>query len=167
MVIVLMGVTGAGKTIVGRQLAASLGADFYDADDFHSSEAIAKMQAGIPLDDADRMPWLARLTKKIHEVEAARQTAVLACSALKQKYREQLRAAATSATVPFVYLRITKEMAASRLRERRGHYMPPSLVESQFATLEEPTDAIEVDGQATPESLVVQIRRALKLDRTN
>jgi gluconokinase len=161
MIVVIMGVAGAGKTTVGKKLAEAIGVDFFDADDFHSAKAIAKMKAGIPLDDADRAPWLARLKEKIREIDASGKSAVFACSALKRNYREELGAAAANSRLVFVYLRITREIADARLRTRVDHYMPASLIESQFAALEGPEDAIELNGEESPEDLVPEIRRRL------
>jgi gluconokinase len=164
MIVVVMGVAGAGKTTVGKLLADSVRAEFYDADDFHSPEAIAKMKAGIPLDDADRAPWLARLAAQIRGVDASGGSAVLACSALKKSYREELRAAAIQGGMTFIYLRIRPEVAAARLRARTEHYMHANLVESQFEALEEPKDTIELDGELAPKVLVEKIRDALQLE---
>lgn len=163
MIVVLMGVAGAGKTTVGKLLAASLRVKFFDADDFHSPEAIAKMKAGIPLDDADRALWLARLATQIRKLDMSGASAVFACSALKESYREELRAAAVQGGMTFVFLRITPEVAAARLRARSDHYMHANLVESQFEALERPMDAIELRAERAPEVLVEQIRDALRL----
>jgi gluconokinase len=164
MVIVVMGVAGAGKTVVGQQLAAAIGAAFYDADDFHSAVAVQKMQSGQPLDDIDRAPWLGRLAALIETVAREKRNAVMACSALKESYRAKLRAAAreNAAEIPFVYLRVTPEMAAQRLRERPGHYMPAALIQSQFDALEEPADAIAIDAAQPIEANVAEIRGALE-----
>lgn len=163
MIIVVMGVAGAGKTVAGRMLARSLGFLFLDADDFHSEEAIAKMRAGVALGPADRAPWLARLAEKVGEIDGRKESAVLACSALKEEYRRQLSAAAARDGIIFVYLKISAEVARARLKERRGHYMPASLVESQFKVLEEPGDAITVDGERKVREVVEEIRRRLAL----
>jgi len=158
MVIILMGVTGSGKTTIGLALAASLQWQFVDADDFHSPANVAKMRAGIPLNDADRVPWLASL----HDVVAgwlnAGTNAVLACSALKQSYREQLL---VSPEVRLVYLRGSRELIVQRLAQRHGHYMDPNLLPSQFAALEEPLDAIVVDVETEVPELVAHIHEAL------
>jgi len=160
MVILLMGVTGSGKTTVGLALAKSLAWKFADADDFHSPANVAKMRAGIPLDDADRMPWLAALRSQIDAWRQSGINVVLACSALKQAYRDQLM---SGPDVKLVYLHGTQELIAQRLSQRRGHYMNPDLLLSQFATLEEPGDALVVDVDNSVDEIVGCVRRALGL----
>jgi gluconokinase len=160
MVILVMGVTGSGKTTVGKALAESLHWQFVDADDFHRPANIAKMRAGIPLDDADRTPWLAALRTQIDQWLQTGTNAVLACSALKQAYREQLVA---SSEVRVVYLCGSRELIAKRLKERHGHYMDPNLLSSQFATLQEPRDALVVDVDASVDEIVGRIRTVLNL----
>jgi gluconokinase len=160
MVILLMGVTGSGKTTVGQAVAESLHWQFADADAFHPPANVAKMQAGIPLNDADRAPWLAALRAEIDKWLRTRTNVVLACSALKQAYREQL---VLSSDVKLVYLRGSRELIADRLKERHGHYMDPDLLPSQFATLEEPTDAVVVDVNASVTEIVRRIRTELGL----
>jgi gluconokinase len=159
MIVVVMGVAGAGKTVVGQRLAAALDAEFIDADDHHAPENVAKMRAGTPLTDADRWPWLARLNGMLREREARGRSAVLACSALKAAYREALLEELPEARV--VHLRGAKPLIASRLAARRGHYMDPGLLESQFAALEEPAEAIVVDVERTPEDIVAEVVRSL------
>jgi gluconokinase len=159
MVIVLMGVSGAGKTTVGEHLAAALGWPFHDGDELHSPEARAKMHRGEPLTDQDRTPWLARVRALIDGAVARGQSAVIACSALRQAYRAEL--AADPAQVKFVYLRGSYETIAARLARRRGHFMPPELLRSQFEALEEPRDAIAVGIEASPGALAAEIRRRL------
>jgi gluconokinase len=158
MVIVLMGVTGSGKTTIGLVLAESLHWQFVDADDFHSAANVAKMRAGIPLDDADRTPWLATLHNAITGWLEARTKVVLACSALKQSYREQLL---ISPEVKLVYLRGSRDLISQRLFHRRGHYMDPALLSSQFAALEEPRRAVIVEVDADVPEIVAQIRKDL------
>ena len=158
MILLLMGVSGAGKTTVGRALAGLLGWRFADADDFHSAANVAKMHAGISLTDADRAPWLAALHDAIAGWIAARENVVLACSALKAAYRAQL---VINAKVRLVYLRVSREAVAARLAHRQHHYMNPALIDSQFAALEEPADAIAIDATLTTEEVVAKIRRAL------
>lgn len=164
MLMVVMGVAGSGKTMIGQRLAEASGATFYDADDYHSAAAVAKMQAGQALTDRDRKPWLERLAKLIAEIGRSHSPALLACSALKESYRARLRKAAEAEgmEIVFVYLRVSRQIALSRLKQRRGHFMPVSLVDSQFATLEKPKDAIEVNANSRPELLVEEIRRALE-----
>ncbi len=150
-----MGVTGCGKTTTGIALAERLAVPFYDGDDFHPPENVAKMKSGEPLNDVDRAPWLARLGALMRD---ASDGAVLACSALKEDYRRRLSAA--GGDLVFVHLEISPVEARRRLEARRDHYMPASLVESQFAALEEPTNAIVCDGERRVEEIV-----ALVLDR--
>jgi gluconokinase len=158
MVIILMGVTGAGKTTVGQALAAELHWKFADADNYHSAANVAKMHAGIPLSDADREPWLVSLHRAISEWLAAGENIVLACSALKAAYRQQLLIAPA---VKVVYLKADRKLVAERLAERKNHYMNPSLIDSQFAALEAPADAVTVDAQLSTETIVARIREAL------
>lgn len=145
--LVVMGVSGSGKTTLGRALAARLGWAFFDADDFHPPGNVAKMRAGVPLTDADRAPWLARLHALLAERLAAGEPLVLACSALKASYRAALAEGLTG-RLRFVYLSGEPGLIARRLRARRGHYMPAALLESQFAALEPPQDALVVDAAA-------------------
>jgi gluconokinase len=155
MVIVLMGVSGAGKTTVGRLLAEALGAEFAEGDAYHPPENIEKMRRGIPLEDADRWPWLRILAAQIDRWLAARKTVVLACSALKQSYRDVL--AQGRPGVRFVHLEGDKALIRRRLDARRGHYMPAILLDSQFAALEPPADAVTVDVAGTPEAIMAEI----------
>jgi carbohydrate kinase (thermoresistant glucokinase family) len=150
-----MGVSGCGKSTIGEPLAAALGFPFFDADAFHPPENVAKMAAGTPLTDADRAPWLALLNEKLKK-EA---NAVLACSALKQSYRDAL--AKDLADCRFVHLKGSIELIRARLAERKHRYMPASLLDSQFATLEAPQDAIAVDIAQPPDDCVAQIRARL------
>ncbi len=149
LVLLLMGVSGSGKSTLGAAVAAELGWPFFDGDDFHTPENVAKMAAGTPLDDADRRPWLARLHDLIADYLARGEPAVVACSALKKAYREQLRTGNNGPV--FVYLRGDFERLSHRLAGRRDHYMPAGLLESQFADLEEPgpDEAVVVDIDAT------------------
>jgi gluconokinase len=140
MIVVVMGVSGSGKTTLGQSLAARLGCAFIDADDHHPKENVAKMAAGLPLDDADRRPWLEALNALLR---AQAQDVVLACSALKQAYRARL--CEGIADCRLVYMKGSNEQIRARLAERRHRYMPASLLESQFAALEPPDDAITVD----------------------
>jgi gluconokinase len=142
MIIVLMGVCGAGKTKVGKTLAAALGWPFFDADAFHPPANKAKMAAGIALTDEDRWPWLDRIVVELRRAVAQGGHAVLACSALKEAYRQRL---AHAGDVRFVYLKGSHDALAARLAKRKHEYMPASLLSSQFATLEEPADALVID----------------------
>ncbi len=161
-VVIVMGVAGAGKTLVGSTLARTLGWSFYDADDYHSAENVAKMHHGIGLTDADRAPWLATLRDLIDHVIRDGRSAVLACSALKEAYRETLTPAdAPAGTVRFVYLDVPADVLRERLEHRAHHYAPPELLGSQLATLEPPRDAIRVDGTLPPDAIVRAARAAL------
>jgi carbohydrate kinase (thermoresistant glucokinase family) len=143
MNIVIMGVAGCGKTEVGRYLSQHLPHRFYDGDDFHPESNVTKMSQGMPLTDEDRQGWLASLRQLMLDNEARGNAVIIACSALKQAYREQLK----SNNGPlFVHLQITPAAAESRLRNRQQHFMPASLVKSQFDTLEHPRDAINIDA---------------------
>jgi gluconokinase len=158
MIVILMGTTGSGKTTIGSLLAKRIGWDFVDADDFHPPSNVEKMKHGIPLTDADREPWLKALHDKIVEWTAEKRSVVLACSALKQSYRDELRA---SSDVKFVYLKGSYRLFSDRVLARKGHFAKQDLLASQFATLEEPTDAIIVDAAPSPEQIVAEVRRKL------
>jgi gluconokinase len=165
MVIVVMGVTGSGKTTIGSLLAARLGWHFADADEFHSAANKEKMHKGIPLSDADRLPWLAAMHDQIAKWVALKQNVVLACSALKQSYRQLLW---TGPEVQFVYLQGSYELIAERLRARKGHFADEHILAGQFADLEEPSYALTVDIGASPEEIVDEICRRLGLQhKTN
>lgn len=159
LTVIVMGVSGAGKSTIGRLLAERLGARFLDADDFHPTANLAKMRRGIPLDDNDRAPWLACLNRTLHEHAARGEDVVLACSALKQSYRDRLMAGLPAAQL--VYLRGSHTLLAARLSGRADHFMPPELLDSQLATLEEPRGAITVDADGTPEAITTAICEAL------
>lgn len=161
MVIIVMGVTGSGKTTVGQRLAATLGWRFHDADDFHPPANKAKMHAGIPLTDDDRWPWLRALRVVIEQALADGAGAVVTCSALKRAYRDAL--AGGLAHVQYVHLTGDPAVLEARLAGRRGHFMNPALLDSQIATLEMPSDAIDVDVALTPDQQVAAIRQALEL----
>jgi gluconokinase len=160
MIIILMGVTGAGKTTIGRLLADQLHWDFVDADQFHSPANVKKMRQGIPLTDADREPWLESIRQAMLTWVEVRNDVVLACSALKRGYRERLQ---IGSVVKLVYLRGSYDLIFSRLQERHGHFATTTLLASQFADLEEPTDALIVDAAGSPEEIIATIGRALAL----
>ena len=157
---ILMGVSGSGKTSVGKTLAKSLGWDFYDADDFHPPENVAKMANGIPLDDSDRAPWLASLHELISSSLNADSPGVLACSALKERYRQQLLAGNDG--VQIVYLKGSYDLIWSRMKTRTDHYMKPHMLQSQFEALEEPTNALTMDISFPVDVIMQQI---IKLNR--
>jgi gluconokinase len=164
-VIVVMGVAGAGKTTVGRALAASLGRAFHDADDFHPAANVARMRAGIALTDADRAPWLDALRALVARCLTDGTPAVLACSALREAYRSALvPVGAAPRAVRFVFLDVTPATAERRLAARANHYMPASLLDSQFATLEAPTElsraALRVDAEWPVDAVVAEVRQA-------
>lgn len=156
-----MGVTGAGKTTVGRALASSLGWEFHDGDDLHSEPSKRKMHSGIALDDTDRAPWLSAIRKLILSMLAEGRNGVVACSALKQAYRDEL--IVDPGSVKIVYLKASKELVAERLRNRTGHFMNPDLLQSQIDTLEDPRDAIVADASTAPSAIVSAIRAQLAL----
>jgi gluconokinase len=158
MIVIVMGTTGSGKTTIGSLLAKRLGWEFVDADDFHPPANIEKMKHGIPLTDADREPWLNALHDKIVQWIADRRNVVLACSALKQTYRDELRA---GPEVKFVYLKGSYELFSRRVLARKGHFAKQDLLASQFAALEEPADAIVVDAASSSEEIVSEVRRQL------
>lgn len=159
MVVVVMGVSGAGKSTIGRLLAPQLGCPFFDGDDFHAPESVAKMRRGEPLTDADRAGWLDRLHDLIASQVQAGTDAVLACSALTNAYRARLGLPCSD--VRLVFLRGDEALLRERLRARTGHFVHDELLTSQLALLETPADAIVVDVAATPAEQVAQIRRAL------
>ena len=170
MVVVLMGVSGSGKTAVGQALAVKLGWTFEDADDWHPPANVAKMRSGIPLTDEDREPWLQSLNGAIQGWIANGKDTVLACSALKERYRDALRGGIkNSACSRFVYLRGTYEQIDRRLRERSGHFMPESLLRSQFEALEEPKaeEAFALDARMPIPQAVDAIIAGLRLDASS
>lgn len=161
MILIVFGVSGAGKTTVGKLLARKLGWHFLEADDFHPSANVEKMRSGHPLADEDRWPWLERLREQIKRSLAAEENAVLACSALKRKYRDSLR---VNSDVKFVFLRGDDALIAEQLRHRRGHFMNPDLLRSQFADLEEPEpdeSVLTIELGRTPKELVEEIKAKL------
>jgi gluconokinase len=160
VIAIVMGVSGVGKTTIGTALAAALGWRFLDADDFHPAANVAKMSAGIALQDEDRWPWLDALNEKLRAAEGRGESVVLACSALKARYRDRLTAGLAHYRI--VYLHGAFELIESRLRARRHKYMPASLLESQFATLEPPADAVAVDVAMEAPEAVARIVASLK-----
>ena len=155
MIVIVMGVTGTGKTTIGRLLATALGWEFHDGDDLHSEASKLKMHRGIALDDADRAPWLSAIRKLILAMLSEGRDGVIACSALKQSYRDEI--VVDPNLVKVVYLKGSKEVIAERLRNRGGHFMNPDLLQSQFDTLEEPRDAIVVEITMAPEAIVKEV----------
>jgi gluconokinase len=167
VIVIIFGVSGAGKTTIGKLLAEQLGWRFLEADDFHPRANIEKMRSGRPLTDEDRWPWLERLREQISTSLASKQDAVLACSALKRAYRERLR---VSGDVKFVFLRGDYALVEKQLRRRRAHFMNPDLLLSQFTDLEEPEadeDVLTIELGRTPQELVEEIKTRLHLAREN
>jgi gluconokinase len=156
-----MGVSGAGKTTIGELLAHDLGWPFYDGDDFHPWANIDKMRAGIPLTDDDRLAWLAALRRLIDRLLHKRRSAIIACSALKQTYRERLQG--NDPDVQFVYLKGDYALIHQRLQERQGHFMKAGLLDSQFETLEEPQETLTVCVSHTPQAIVNRIKNRFGL----
>jgi gluconokinase len=163
MVVIIFGASGAGKTTIGQSLAQELGWRFYEADDFHSSANIEKMRRGVSLTDDDRWPWLENLRELVERCLAAGEDAILACSALKEAHRRRLR---VNADVKLVFLQGNYELIANQLRQRRGHFMNPALLKSQFADLEEPQPAeaaVVIELGRRPRELVQDIKRKLRI----
>lgn len=164
MVILMMGVSGAGKTTIGQLLASALGWNFVDADDYHPADNVEKMRNGTPLTDADRAPWLETLRTLIANWIAAGKNTVLACSALKQSYRQALQVGPeVEVEIKIVYLKSTPEILRQRLRARSGHFMTERMLASQLAALEAPEDAVTVDADRPPAEVVTEIRARLTL----
>lgn len=159
MIVVVMGVSGSGKSTIGKLLAASLKWEFSDADNFHSLASIEKMSQGIPLNDADRMPWLEKLQSAIAQWLLADKNVVLACSALKSSYRQMLWQDA--ARMRLVYIKGSFELLLKRLQQRQNHFMTLHLLESQLDTLEEPKNALTVDASQLESVIVQQIIASL------
>ncbi len=161
MIVIVMGVVGAGKTTVGTLLASHLGWEFVDGDDFHPQSNVEKIRHGIPLTDEDREPWLGSLREAIAGWIASGKNLVLACSSLKSAYRRRLT---VGPEVRFVYLKGNRSLIADRLRSRHGHFAGESILASQLADLEEPNQAITVDIAASPDQIVARIKSALRLE---
>ena len=163
MIVIVFGVSGAGKTTIGKLLVRELSWHFYEADEFHSHANVEKMRRGVALTDEDRWPWLEKLRELVERSVAANENAVLACSALKRAYRDRLR---VSAEVKFVFLRGDYALISEQLRQRHGHFMNPALLQSQFADLEEPKpdeDVLTIELGRTPEEVVEAIKAKLHL----
>jgi gluconokinase len=158
LAVVLMGVSGSGKTTVGRILAGRLGWEFLDADDFHSPANVEKMRRGEPLDDADRRPWLLALAAALRERLDRGEGTVLACSALKAGYRDVLH---VDDRVRFAFLSADRPLLEKRLAGRSGHYFDPGLLQSQLETLEVPEDALTLDAERAPHALARDVEQAL------
>lgn len=161
MALVLMGVTGSGKTTVGQLLAHQLDWPFHDADDFHPPANVSKMAQGIPLTDTDRTPWLECLSSHLGALLDEGKSSVLACSALKEAYRQVLRERGSG--VRFVFLKGSEALIASRISGRQHRYMPAGLLGSQFEALEEPRDALVIDIGSAPDVVAAAIRAGLRL----
>ena len=163
IIAVVMGVSGSGKTTIGRALARELGADFLEGDEFHPQSNVAKMSRGEPLDDADRWPWLDRLADELARARSEGRSAVLACSALKRSYRDRLRRGAPD--LRLVFLTGDKALILERMRTRKQHFMPPALLDSQLAVLEEPgpdESPIVIDVTPPLEILMGRLPRLLR-----
>lgn len=160
MIIVIMGVSGSGKTTIGQLLGKQLGWSFYDGDDYHPPANIQKMANDIPLTDEDRAAWLAALAELIRELTKDQRPGIIACSALKQSYRQQLQP--DGADVRFFYLKGSYELILKRMQSRQEHYMKPEMLKSQFDTLQEPQGIPAIDIDQTPEAIVEQIREMIE-----
>jgi gluconokinase len=158
MIVIVMGVTGSGKTTVGKMLADRIGSEFADADDFHSAANKDKMHRGIPLTDADRMPWLVSIHAYLAAKNATGRSVVLGCSALKRSYRQILR---EGLSAQMVYLKGSYEVIDEHLHGRTGHFADDKILAAQFADLEEPNEAIVVDVRLEPRQIVDEILKQL------
>ncbi|WNM60199.1 gluconokinase [Candidatus Nitrospira neomarina] len=160
-IVILMGVSGSGKTTIGQLLARNLGWSFYEGDDFHSARNVSKLQGGIPLSEEDRLPWLFAIHQLVHDLISQSQRAVITCSALKQAYRKLITEGRPQ--VSLVYLRGNYALIHPRLQSRTGHFMKADLLASQFTALEEPHDVPFIDVSQPPEVIAEQIKRMLHL----
>jgi gluconokinase len=160
-ILILMGVTGSGKTTIGHLLSEDVGWKYLDADDFHPAPNIEKMRRGIPLNDSDREPWLLKLREVINNCLEANEPTVLSCSALKQSYRNLLM---IDGRVRFVYLKGSSQLIEQRLSNRTGHYMNPLLLQSQFDALEEPAECLQIDISTPPREIVTLIKKHFRLE---
>lgn len=161
MIVIVMGVSGSGKTTIGKMLAELLHWEFYDADSFHSQANIEKMSRGIPLNDKDRLPWLQTIQKAMQKWLEQNKNVVLACSALKDSYRQAL--CLDKKQVQIVYLKGSIELIAQRLAQRQNHFMKAELLQSQFLSLEEPKEVIIIDIAQPPQAIIQEIKSHLKL----
>ena len=161
MLIIITGVSGVGKTTIGKLLSENIGWAFYEGDDYHTNVNLAKMRNGTPLTDDDRRPWLDALRGKISEIVLHEEDAILSCSALKESYRFRLGSGLKD--IVFVYLRGDYQLVQNRISERVGHYMSPDLLSSQYSDLEEPQNAIIVDAALEPMVIISYLKEALSL----
>ena len=159
MFYVIMGVSGTGKSTIGKILSERTGWKFIDADDYHPRANLEKLNQGIALNDRDRLPWLQELRRLISQTLSQKQSGILACSALKSQYRQIL--SGNSNQVKFIYLAGDYDCIQARIQQRQGHFMNPELLRSQFETLEAPKDAIMIDVSLTPEQIIERILRTI------
>ena len=160
--IIFMGVSGCGKTTIGKMTANALGVPYYEGDDYHPQDNVEKMSQGIPLNDDNRAGWLQRLADLLQQKLAESESGILSCSALKQKYRDQLRM--DPEKVHFIYLKGSYELIKERMEKRRNHYMPADLLRSQFETLEEPDDIFTIEIEQSPEEILAQVMSYITTD---
>ena len=161
MLIIITGVSGVGKTTIGKLLSENMGWAFYEGDDYHTDVNLAKMRNGTPLTDDDRWPWLDALRTKISEIVLHQENAVLSCSALKESYR--IRLGSGLKDIVFVYLQADYQLIRNRISERVGHFMSANLLASQYSDLEEPQNAIVVDAALEPMKILNYLKQALSL----
>ncbi len=162
MIVVVIGVSGSGKSTIGARLAQAMGGEFLEGDTLHSRSSIDKMSRGVPLNDDDREPWLAAIHARIADAHRRRADLVVACSALKHDYRQTLE---RGVSLTWVYLKGSEALFRSRLQQRTSHFMKAEMLASQLDTLEEPSIALVVDAAATPDEIVERILRQLPLQR--